>query len=397
MRRRNRLMLAAQTTVALMLAAALSASLAFAQQNQNAQDGAQAAPAQPSGRANQEQSQAQQQHQQRAEQQNQAALGVDVASSPRGVIVTHVRERSPADKVGLRPGDQIVSFAGEDVSTAQDLLSLIRDQEPESTVKAGVIRNGERVDMAIVLGTGETAIDTDVTDRQARQPQRRQTQRGQEDAPQTPRTERRAPQFGPPQDRPPRVTVTETPGERQRQTARYQPPAVWAGFILERAPLGVVVERIHPRGPAAQAGLRAGDRIVKVNGRVVAEPDEVYQAIDQQQAGDSLQLTVLRRESLVDFTVSLEAPPPEVFESPVNGGLPPTGPGMNGPDFARVLVQQQRQNAEMLRQLMQEVQTLRQEIEELKASGGSAGNAQQTVPRGIQTPQTPPARPAENR
>ena len=45
-------------------------------------------------------------------------------------------------------------------------------------------------------------------------------------------------------------------------------PRVWMGFVLERTSTPTI-EAVHPRGPAAQVGLMAGDRIVAVDGETV--------------------------------------------------------------------------------------------------------------------------------
>ena len=292
-------------------------------------------------------------------------LGVDVMSTPRGVVVRDVRRESPAEKVGLRPGDEIVSFAGQRVSTAEEFLNLLREQRPESTVKAEVRRNGELVRMAIVLGLGENTQDRAVTgqDRSQGPPQ----QQGQQQQQQRRPSER---QFGPRHESlfESRQQQWDSEAERregQRQTTRYQPPSVWAGFLLERAPLGVAVEQLHPQGPARRAGLRVGDRIVRVNGQVAVDPEEVYTAIEQRQPGDEIQLTVLRGEELIDGSIRVEEPPPGVMEQPVGGA--------GGPDLSR-LVEQQRQNTQMIRDLMQEVRMLRQELEDLRTGGTRRGS-----------------------
>ena len=277
-------------------------------------------------------------------------LGIDVVSTPQGVFVAGVREDGPAANVGLQRGDQIVSFAGEPVTRAEDLLSLIAEQQAESTVQAQVRRRGERMEMAIVLGSGESAQDRNLSQEQDQEQQHRARQ-GQEAA-RSPSPAESQPQQGP-------RAPTQRSGERQ-QTARYQPPPVWAGFLLERAPLGVVIERLHPEGPARRARLRVGDRIVRVNGRVIAEPEEVYAAIEQRQPGEDLQLTVLRGEELLDGAIRVESPPPGVAEQPADGF------GAGTREMAQ-LVEQQRQNTEMIQELLQEVRMLRQELEELRS------------------------------
>ncbi len=66
------------------------------------------------------------------------ALGLD---KPRGALVGDVEAAGPADKVGIRSGDVIVTVDGADVEHAQELPRLVARHAPGSTVKVGLIRD----------------------------------------------------------------------------------------------------------------------------------------------------------------------------------------------------------------------------------------------------------------
>lgn len=80
---------------------------------------------------------------------------------------------------------------------------------------------------------------------------------------------------------------------------------VWIGMTIAEEGDGVVIERVTPRGPAATAGLRAGDRIEKVMGRAVGDrPAFMTQVLARLQAGDEITIDVERRGK--DQQTSLE-------------------------------------------------------------------------------------------
>jgi S1-C subfamily serine protease len=71
-----------------------------------------------------------------AGQGERAGLGVDLDMRySSDAIVERVTEGSPADRAGLRRGDRIERFNGEDVSTAQHLMRLVAQAEPGESVE----------------------------------------------------------------------------------------------------------------------------------------------------------------------------------------------------------------------------------------------------------------------
>lgn len=67
---------------------------------------------------------------------------------------------------------------------------------------------------------------------------------------------------------------------------------------------GVRIMEREPRGPAARAGLEAGDVIVQFNGEWVAGIDELHRLLDAEQVGKAATIRVLRRSQTLDFTVT---------------------------------------------------------------------------------------------
>ncbi len=72
------------------------------------------------------------------------------ASDERGVLVTRVIRRSPADRAGIKAGDVIVSAAGERVVQTGDISNALEGRWGES-IDVEVIRNGSRREFKVDL------------------------------------------------------------------------------------------------------------------------------------------------------------------------------------------------------------------------------------------------------
>lgn len=66
------------------------------------------------------------------------------------------------------------------------------------------------------------------------------------------------------------------------------------GIVVERAPAGVVVSAIGKESPAAAAGLRVGDIIVRYNGAAVSDPRQFYRLVVDSRPGSVARVEVLR-------------------------------------------------------------------------------------------------------
>ncbi len=95
---------------------------------------------------------------------------------------------------------------------------------------------------------------------------------------------------------------------------------------------GTVVPRVAPGSPAAKAGLRRGDTIVAISGQKVDRHDQVRQALGAYDAGDTINLEVLRDQKPMSLEIKLvdELPPYKALElgiwaESVEAGLSVTG------------------------------------------------------------------------
>jgi serine protease Do len=72
----------------------------------------------------------------------------------------------------------------------------------------------------------------------------------------------------------------------------------WVGFYPQAFDGGVVISGVVARGPAQEAGLKAGDLVLSVDGERVTTLRELYRAIWEKGPGEALRLQVLRDSSI---------------------------------------------------------------------------------------------------
>jgi len=162
--------------------------------------------------------------------------------------------------------------------------------------------------------------------------------------------------------------------DHQRTYAfRYlgSPDRAMIGVVLGAGADGVVLSAVTPGGPAEKAGLRAGDRIVAVNGKRLdaaasgrplsdaiaagadeARVDAARAAIGELKAGDKVRLDVMRDGKPLNYEIAAERR--ESWNWPMLAGgmpgiAPPAGIDIEIPNI-EVIVEDARMDAEMARE-----------------------------------------------
>ena len=83
----------------------------------------------------------------------------------------------------------------------------------------------------------------------------------------------------------------------------------YLGISLAGADDGVQVSSVRDDGPAAAAGLRAGDVITALDGTPVASPEDLTEALDTKQPGDEVTVAILRDGATRSVEVTLGTRP----------------------------------------------------------------------------------------
>lgn len=87
-------------------------------------------------------------------------------------------------------------------------------------------------------------------------------------------------------------------------------PSLRAGFDARNVKGGVLIASVAPGGPAAEAGLEAGDIVLGYNGNDVSEPSEFEQAVARGKPGQEAKLRIWRsgHNQMVRVTLAAASP-----------------------------------------------------------------------------------------
>ena len=114
-----------------------------------------------------------------------------------------------------------------------------------------------------------------------------------------------------------------TKGRVRRATLGAEGRAIWPGLAQVlglSVQQGILIERVEPGGPAAQAGLRGGDRVVlaglqqlriggdivvAIDGKPVTSQTDLNLLLNREGPGDTVTLTVVRDGKKIDIPVKL--------------------------------------------------------------------------------------------
>lgn len=216
----------------------------------------------------------------------------------RGVGITRVLADSPAAKAGLRKDDVILRLDGENVTSVRKLNRLVSEIAPDHSVKIMISRNGAEQELTATMGKRNDKSN-------ARSYFKMQ----------------------------PRVWKFEGPlfdtdkfkelnkfnelnklnenndfnffftNSRRIGVSTVELTKQLADYFGVPAGKGALVTSVVEDGPAAKAGVKAGDVITAVDGQEVDSPGDISRVISAKKEGD-VTLTVIRNKSQQTFRVT---------------------------------------------------------------------------------------------
>ena len=198
---------------------------------------------------------------------------------PRGVVITSVAKDSPAEKAGLRKDDVILRVDDDNVTSTRKLSRLISEIAPDHRVRLTISRSGAEQEVAVTIGSRGDSQTI------------KQLFKGENGGafkvdPKIWKWEG-SPGFD--------GSVFAFANSRRIGVSTMQLTKQLADYFGIADGQGVLVTSVTEDGPAAKAGLRAGDVITAIDGEKVEAAGDISRAINNKKDGD-VTLTIIRNK-----------------------------------------------------------------------------------------------------
>ncbi len=188
--------------------------------------------------------------------------------SREGALGESGSKGGPADKSNLKAGDVILAVGGAPIKETRQLIDRVSAVAPGQKVDLEVFRDGKRITVPVVLGERPAAEGED------------ESSPAKEDTPSS--------KLG--------VQVDELSARARRQ------------FEIPKDIEGVLITDVSDLSPADDAGLRAGDVIMRVDSHDISSQEEFSDAIAGLRSGSMVRLYVYRAQADQKSFVFLRMP-----------------------------------------------------------------------------------------
>jgi len=180
----------------------------------------------------------------------------------KGALVVQVVDGNPAAKAGIQVEDVIVSINGKAITSALDLRDLIAKTAPGTKIPVVLVRNKKQQTVTVTVGKFPdqmaAASNDDAGD---------------------------ASELG--------VTVKSLSQDLRDQ------------YGIDNSAKGVVITNVDPGSPAANAGLQAGDVVVRIDGRPISTAQQYQAAVKGLKGGDAPVFVVRRKDGSIRVEVTI--------------------------------------------------------------------------------------------
>lgn len=208
----------------------------------------------------------------------------------RGVGVTEVIKDSPAEKAGLRKDDVILRVDGENVTSVRKLNRLVSELAPDQTVRVGFSRGGSEQEVSATIGKRDNSKMAQDLFRGAG------PKAWKWDGPDMKAFKFDGPLVGPGDFFDKDGQLAFAFNSRRIGVSTMSLTKQLADYFGIADGKGVLVTSVTADGPAAKAGLKAGDVITAVDGEAIDSPGDISRVINRKKDGD-VSLTIVRNKS----------------------------------------------------------------------------------------------------
>lgn len=212
-------------------------------------------------------------------------LGVLHLKDERGVEITMVDQDAPAGKAGLKEHDVILSINDQQVQSVEQLRRLIREVPPGRVISIGISRGGQPMTVRAQLAERDKMPNFDFHYNPVIN---------------VPAVH--IPPINVPEIDVPNIVVVHAPRSSGMMIENLTPQL--GDFFGAKGGNGVLVRSVEKGSRAEQAGLRAGDVIVKVNGAAVNDCSDFSRLLRSRSAAKA-SVTVLRDRKEQNLTLNL--------------------------------------------------------------------------------------------
>jgi serine protease Do len=212
-----------------------------------------------------------------------------------GVEVTLVDQDAPAGKAGLKEHDVILSLNGNQVESVEQLRRMIREIPPGRLVTLGISRAGQPFTLKVQLADRKKAFAMAGKGKSFNFPMPPILA-----MPAMPSVN--ATPFVPEMDMPVSIVVVHSSARSGLMVENLTPQL--GDFFGAKNGKGVLVRSVEKGSRAEQAGFRAGDVIVKVNGESISDSGDFTHAMHGRKSS-TVTVSIIREKKEQNLTLTV--------------------------------------------------------------------------------------------
>ena len=180
----------------------------------------------------------------------------------KGVLVSDVLPKSPAEQAGIKRGDILLEIDGKPIEGAAQLRNIVTEAPVGKTLRIKRFSDGKESEVAVTIGEQPKEI----------------ARRGE--------------------------TEKAPPTALSGMQVQNLTPEIAAALGLPKDEQGVVIDRVEPGSLADEAGLQRGDVIVEINRQPIKDANDYNRAVSGLKRDEAALLLVNRRGATLFVTLS---------------------------------------------------------------------------------------------